>query len=58
MLMKKPSCIGELKELADKLSDRDVSLKSCFTKVKTIINCSETTETEKVKKIKEICNGI
>lgn len=55
--MSKPSCIDELKDLAEKLSDRDMSLKSCFKKVKFIINCKETNDKEKIKKIREICNG-
>jgi len=57
MLMSKPSCIDELKDLAEKLSDRDMSLKSCFKKVNSIINCKETNDKEKIKKIREICNG-
>ncbi len=55
--MDKPSCINELKELANNLSDRDISLKACYAKVQKIINCKETTPEEKVNKIKEICNG-
>jgi len=57
MLMDKPSCIAELKELANSLTDRDVSIKACYAKVKSIINCTETSPEEKVLKIKEICNG-
>lgn len=55
--MEKPSCIQELKDLTSRLTDRDVSLKTCFKQVKTIVNCKKTTPEEKIKKIKEVCNG-
>ena len=55
--MSKPSCINELKDLADRLSDRDLTLKECMKKVKSIISCKESTDEEKVQKIREICNG-
>lgn len=57
MFMDKPSCIQELKELTERLSDRDVSLKVRFKEVKSIVNCKEMTPSQKVKKIKEICDG-
>jgi|TARA_Y100000389_G_scaffold24781_1_gene21488 hypothetical protein len=57
MLMEKPSCIQELKDLTSKLADRDVSLKESFKQVKTIIDCKKMTPTQKIKKIKELCNG-
>lgn len=56
--MDKPSCIAELKELANTLSDRDISIKACYAKVKSIINCPKTSNEDKVEKIKKICNGI
>ena len=55
--MEKPSCIQELKDLTSKLADRDVSLKESFKQVKTIIDCKKMTATQKIKKIKELCNG-
>lgn len=55
--MNKPSCINELKDLANRLSDRDLSLKERMKKVKVIINCEESSEKQKLQKIREICNG-
>lgn len=55
--MDKPSCINELKDLAERLSDRDTNLKECFKKVKSIVNCKKTSAEEKITKIGEICNG-
>lgn len=55
--MEKPSLVNELRKLAEQLSDRDVNLKSCFTKVKSIANCKKSSPEEKIEKIKEICNG-
>ena len=55
--MDKNSHIPELKVLADKLTDRDTGLKSCFKRVKQIINCPKTSNEEKLEKIKNICNG-
>jgi len=57
MLMEKPSCIQELKDLTSKLADRDISLKASFKQVKTIVDCKKMTATQKIKKIKELCNG-
>jgi len=57
MIMDKPSCINELKDLAERLSDRDTNLKECFKKVKSIVNCKKTSPEEKIAKIGEICNG-
>jgi hypothetical protein len=57
MFMEKPSCIQELKDLTSKLTDRDISLKSCFKEVKSIVNCKEISDKEKISKIKKICNG-
>jgi len=57
MLMEKPSCIQELKDLTSKLADRDVSIKASFKQVKSIVNCKKMNPDEKIKKIKELCNG-
>lgn len=55
--MEKPSCIQELKDLTSKLADRDVSIKASFKQVKSIVNCKKMNPDEKIKKIKELCNG-
>ncbi len=57
MLMEKPSCIQELKDLTSRLADRDVSIKISFKQVKSIVNCKKMNSEEKIKKIKELCNG-
>jgi hypothetical protein len=49
--------IPELKTLVGNLSDRDVTLKDCFGKIKKIINKRGITDKEKVKQIKETLNG-
>lgn len=54
--MEKPSCIDQLKKLTDSLSDRDVNLKKCMTKVKEVLHNEKTTPEEKVKTLKDICN--
>lgn len=55
--MSRPSCINELKDLSERLSDRDKNIKECFKKVKSIIKCKKTTAEEKVAKIEKLCNG-
>ncbi len=55
--MEKPSCIQELKDLTSRLADRDVSIKISFKQVKSIVNCKKMNSEEKIKKIKELCNG-
>jgi phosphopentomutase len=57
MFSEKPSCIPELKSLVGNLSDRDITLKACFGKIKKIINKRGITDKEKVKQIKETLNG-
>lgn len=52
-----PSCINELKELAESLSDRDTLLKSDYKKVKAIINNKDLDNTQKIKKIKFLLDG-
>ena len=54
----KPSCIDELKELANSLGDRDVLLKSDYKKVKSIINDAKLSNVQKIKKIKTIIDGV
>ena len=53
----KPSCIDELKELAESLTDRDVILKKDYKTVKGIINDSNLTNAQKIKKIKSLIDG-
>ena len=57
MFSEKPSCIAELKSLVGNLSDRDITLKACFGKIKKIVNKRGITDKEKVKQIKETLNG-
>ena len=54
----KPSCIDELKELAESLCDRDTLLKSDYKTVKSIINNKDLDNTQKIKKIKSLIDGI
>lgn len=53
----KPSCIDELKELAESLSDRDTLIKSDYKTIKSIINNKDLNNTQKIKKIKSLING-
>ena len=53
----KPSCIDELKELAQSLSDRDTLLKSDYKTIKSIINNKDLNNTQKIKKIKTLLDG-
>jgi len=55
--MDKPSCIDQLKDLADSLTDRDVNLKKCINHVKEILYNEELTPDEMVSKLKVICNN-
>lgn len=54
--MEKPSCISQLKELADSLSDRDINLKACMQLVRKVIHSDDLTDEQKVQEIKSICN--
>jgi len=45
----KPSCIDELKELAESLTDRDTLLKNDYKIVKSIINNKDLNNTQKNK---------
>ena len=53
----KPSCIDELKELAESLTDRDTLLKNDYKIVKSIINNKDLDNTQKIKKIKSLIDG-
>lgn len=53
----KPSCIGELKELANSLGDRDTLLKSDYKSVKSIINDTKLSNAQKIRKITNIIDG-
>lgn len=53
----KPSCIDELKELAQSLSDRDTLLKSDYKTIKSIINNKDLNNTQKIEKIKTLIDG-
>jgi|TARA_R110000823_G_C15898397_1_gene496712 hypothetical protein len=54
-LTKKQSCIKDLKELVDNLTDRDVDIKNHLKCIKSIINDkSIKTDSIKIKKIKQI----
>ena len=53
----KPSCIDELKKLAQSLSDRDTLLKSDYKTIKSIINNKDLNNTQKIKKIKTLIDG-
>ena len=54
-LTKKQSCIKDLKELVDNLTDRDVDIKNHLKCIKSTINDkSIKTDSIKIKKIKQI----
>ena len=54
-LTSKPSCIKDLKELVDNLTDRDVNIKNHLNCIKSILeDKSIKTDTIKIKKIKQI----
>jgi diphthamide synthase (EF-2-diphthine--ammonia ligase) len=53
--MEKPSCIRELKQLAHSLTSNDTETAKCIAKVKEILNCGDLSSTEKITKLKEIC---
>lgn len=55
MFMEKPSCIRELKQLANSITERDTEATVCIAKVKEIVNCDDLSSTEKIIKLKEIC---
>tara|TARA_R110000744_G_scaffold210948_4_gene330074 strand:- start:203 stop:388 length:186 start_codon:yes stop_codon:yes gene_type:complete len=54
-LTSKPSCIKDLKELVDHLTDRDVNIKNHLQCIKSILDDkSNKTDAIKIKKIKQI----
>lgn len=53
--MEKPSCINQLKDLADALTDRDVNLKKCMSNIKKILHDDSLSSDEIVEKLKDIC---
>lgn len=50
----KSSRIGELKQLAQDLSDRDIRLKDYLKEICSLMNCEKCTDEEKLAKLKEI----
>jgi hypothetical protein len=55
--MDKPSCLDQLKDLAESLTDRDVSIKKCMKKVNEVLHNEELTSDEIVSKLKDICKN-
>jgi hypothetical protein len=53
--MEKPSCINELKQLANSLTEKETDAIECVAKVKEIINNTELTTKEKLIKLKDLC---
>ena len=54
-LTSKPSCIQDLTELVDQLTDRDVNIKNHLQSIKSIIaDKSIKTDAIKIRKIKQI----
>ena len=54
-LTSKPSCIKDLKELVDNLTDRDVDIKNHLKCIKLILNDKRIkNDATKIKKIKQI----
>jgi hypothetical protein len=54
-LTSKPSCIEDLKELVDNLTDRDVDIKNHLKCIKLILNDKRIkNDATKIKKIKQI----
>lgn len=54
MFMEKPSCIKELKQLANYLVGDYPDLKDCMCKIKDILENKDINDTQKVLKIKEL----
>ena len=54
-LTSKPSCIKDLKELVDNLTDRDVNLKNHLQCIKSVLEDKRIkNDATKIKKIKQI----
>jgi|TARA_R110000803_G_scaffold147097_1_gene212738 hypothetical protein len=50
-----PSCIQDLKDLVDTLTDRDVSIKKHLLNIKSVLNDKKIkTDSIKIRKIKQI----
>jgi|TARA_R110000796_G_scaffold237782_1_gene357942 hypothetical protein len=57
-LTSKPSCIKDLKELVDNLTDRDVDIKKHLSCIKSVLEDKRIkNDTTKIKKIKQILNN-
>jgi vacuolar-type H+-ATPase subunit D/Vma8 len=54
-LTSKPSCINDLKELVNNLTDRDVDIKNHLKSIKSVLEDKRIKcDTVKIKKIKQI----
>ena len=54
-LTSKPSCINDLKELVNNLTDRDVNIKNHLKSIKSVLEDKRIKcDTIKIKKIKQI----
>lgn len=54
-LTSKPSCINDLKELVNNLTDRDVNIKNHLKSIKSVLEDKRIkSDTVKIKKIKQI----
>ena len=54
-LTSKPSCLEDLKELVDNLTDRDVDIKKHLSCIKSVLEDKRIkNDTTKIKKIKQI----
>ncbi len=54
-LTSKPSCINDLKELVNNLTDRDVNIKNHLKSIKSVLEDKRIKcDTVKIKKIKQI----
>lgn len=47
------SMIGDLKQLANELSDRDIKLKQTYKDIVLILNNNNLSDTQKIRKIKK-----
>ena len=57
-LTSKPSCIKDLKELVNNLTDRDVDIKKHLSCIKSVLEDKRIkNDTTKIKKIKQILNN-
>jgi len=57
-LTSKPSCIEDLKELVNNLTDRDVNIKNHLSCIKSVLEDKRIkNDATKIKKIKQILNN-